>query len=163
MACPAWMDDAQFAQLPAGLKVREVRYRVQRQGFRVQAITLATTLVDVELSSVEALSQLHFARWGIETTYTHLKTTLSPDVLNCKKFDGGLKELMVFALIYNLVRLAMGQAAQRQHVTIGRLSFIDALRWLAAARDNELLLTLVVNPPRRYRNELRVRKQRPKQ
>ena len=69
----------------------------------------------------------------------------------------------VFALIYNLVRLVMGQAAQRQHIAIDRISFIDALRWLAAARDNELLITLVVNPPRPYRYEPRVRKRRPKQ
>ncbi len=163
MACPDWMDDAQFAQLPDGLKVREVRYRVQRQGFRVQAITLVTTLVDAALYSVEALSQLYCARWSIETNDAHLKTTMGLDVLKCKTVDGVLKELMVFALMYNLVRLVMGQAAQRQHVALDRISFIDALRWLAAARDNELLITLVVNLPRPYRDEPRVRKRRPKQ
>ena len=84
------------------------------------------------------------------------------DVLKCQTVDGVLKELMVFALIYNLVRLVMGQAAQRQHVAIDRISFIDALRWLATARDNELLITLVVNPHRPYRYEPRVRKRRPK-
>jgi hypothetical protein len=35
---------------------------------------------------------------------------------------------MVFALIYNLVRLVMSHAARRQHVAIDRISFIDALR-----------------------------------
>ena len=84
-------------------------------------------------------------------------------VLKCKTVDGVLKELMVFALIYNLVRLVMGQAAQRQHVDIDRISFLDALRWLAAARDGENLITLVVNPHRPYRYEPRVRKRRPKQ
>ena len=48
------------------------------------------------------------------------------DVLKCKTVDGVLKELIVFALIYNLVRLVMGQAARRQHVDIDRISFIDA-------------------------------------
>jgi hypothetical protein len=162
IACPDWLDDAKFAQLPDGLKVREVRYRIQRQGFRVQAITLVTTLIDAELYSVEALSQLYFARWGIETNYAHLKTTMGLDVLKCQTVAGVLKELMVFALIYNLVRLVMGHAAQRQHVAIDRISFIDALRWLATARDNELLITLVVNPHRPYRYEPRVRKRRPK-
>lgn len=161
IACPDWRDDAPCAQLPDGLKVREVRYRVQRQGFRVQAITLVTTLVDAERYRVEALSQLYFARWGIETTDAHVKTTMGLDGLKGKTVDGVLKELMVFALMYNLVRLVMGQAAQRQHIAIDRISFIDALRWLAAARDNELLITLVVNPPRPYRDEPRVRKRRP--
>jgi hypothetical protein len=35
-------------------------------------------------------------------------------------------------------------------------------RWLAAARDDELLITLVVNLHRPYRDEPRVRKRRPK-
>ena len=85
------------------------------------------------------------------------------DVVKCKTVDGVLKELIVFALIYNLVRLVMGQAARRQHVDIDRISFIDAARWLAAARADEPLPPLVVNPHRPYRDEPRVRKRRPKQ
>ena len=77
--------------------------------------------------------------------------------------DGVLKELIVFALIYNLVRLVMVQAARRQQVAIDRLSFIDATRWLVAARDDESLSWLVVHPHRPSRYEPRVRKRRPKQ
>ena len=55
------------------------------------------------LYTVEALAQLYWARWGIETNFAHLKTTMGLDVLKCKTVDGVLKELMVFALIYNLV------------------------------------------------------------
>jgi hypothetical protein len=43
-----------------------------------------------------------------------------------------------------------------------RISFIDALRWLAGARDDELLITLVVNPHRPYRDGPRVRKRQPR-
>jgi len=85
------------------------------------------------------------------------------DVLKCKTVDGVLKELIVFALIYNLVRLVMAQAARRQQVDIDRISFIDAARWLAAARDEESLPALVMNLHRPYRYEPRVRKRRPKQ
>ena len=157
------MDAAQFAQLPDSLQVREFRYQVHRKGFRVKAVTLVTTLDDAARYSGEALAQLYLARWGIETNYAHLKTTMGLAVLKCKTVDGVLKELMVFALIYNLVRLVMGQAAQRQHVDMDRISFLDALRWLAAARDDEILIPLVVNPHRPYRYEPRVRKRRPKQ
>ena len=72
------------------------------------------------------------------------------DVLKCKTVDGVLKELIVFALIYNLVRLVMAQAARRQQVDIDRISFIDAARWLAAARDEESLPLLVMNLHRPY-------------
>jgi hypothetical protein len=85
------------------------------------------------------------------------------DVLTCKTVDGVLKALIIFVLIYNLGRLVMGQAARRQHVGIDRISFIDAARWLAAARGDQSLPTLVINPHRPYRYEPRVRKRRPKQ
>ena len=163
LTCPQWMGVEQFAHLPARLVVRELRYRVHRKGFRVTSITLVTTLLDAELYPVEALAQLYWARWGIETNFAHLKTTMGLDVLKCKTVAGVLKELIVFALIYNLVRLVMIQAARRQQVAIDRISCIDAARWLAAARDDESLSWLVVNPHRPSRYEPRVRKRRPKQ
>ena len=85
------------------------------------------------------------------------------DVLKCKSVDGVLKELIVFALVYNLVRVVMGAAALGQGVDVERISFIDAARWLAAATPAEQLIRLVVNPHRPYRYEPRVRKRRPKQ
>ena len=163
LTCPQWMDKEQFRHLPERLEVRELQYRVDRKGFRVTTITLVTTLLDAVLYPVEALAQLYYARWGIETNFAHLKTTMGLDVLKCKTVDGVLKELIVFALIDNLVRLVMIQAARRQQVAIDRISFIDAARWLAAARDDESLSWLVVNPHRPSRYEPRVRKRRPKQ
>ena len=163
LTCPQWMEAEQFAHLPDRLEVRELRYRVHRKGFRVKSITLVTTLLDAALYTVEALAQLYWARWGIETNFAHVKTTMGLDVLKCKTVDGVLKEIIVFALIYNLIRLVMIQAARRQQVDIDRVSFIDAARWLAAARDNEPLSLLVVHPHRPYRYEPRVRKRRPKQ
>jgi hypothetical protein len=163
LKAPQWMEAEQFAHLPDRLEVRELRYRVHRKGFRVKNITLVTTFLDAALYPVEALAQLYWARWGIETNFAHLKTTMGLDVLKCKTVDGVLKELIVFALIYNLVRLVMAQAARRQQVAIDRISFVDAARWLAAARDEESLPLLVMNPHRPYRYEPRVRKRRPKQ
>ncbi len=135
---------------------------MQRPGFRVTTVTLVTTLLDAETYTVDALASLYFVRWGIETNLGHLKTTMGLDVLTCKTVDGVLKELIVFTLIYNLVRLVMWEAAKRQRVDVERISFIDAARWLASARDDELLPALVVNPYRPYRYEPRVRKRRPK-
>jgi hypothetical protein len=157
------MNKEQFTPLPDRLEVRELRYRICRKGFRVQRITLVTTLLDAALYPVEALAQLYGARWGVETNFAHLKTTMGLDVLKCKTVDGVLKELIVFALIYNLIRLVMAQAARRQQVPIDRISFVDAARWLATARDDESLSLLVVNPHRPSRYEPRVRKRRPKQ
>jgi hypothetical protein len=162
VTCPEWMTPEQYAELPEHLRVRELRYRVQPKGFRVKTITLVTTLVDAERYRAEDLANLFFARWGIETNLAHLKTTMGLDVLKCKTVNGVLKELTVLALIYNCIRLVMVQAARRQQVAIERISFIDALRWLASAQDDEPLAALVVNPHRPNRSEPRVRKRRPK-
>ena len=85
------------------------------------------------------------------------------DVLRCMTVEGVLKELMVFAIIYNLVRVVMVEAARRQNVDVDRISFIDALRWLVVARPRAFLVRLIVNPERPGRVEPRVKKRRPKQ
>jgi hypothetical protein len=77
--------------------------------------------------------------------------------------DGMLKELTMYALAYNLVRLSMCEAAERQEVAVDRVSFVDALRWLRGAEAGEEMPELVVNPHRPGRYEPWVRKRRPKQ
>ena len=69
----------------------------------------------------------------------------------------------MFALAYNLVRLVMCQAAQRQGVTPERISFVDALRWLQSWEPTRQLIDLLINPRRPGRVEPRVVKRRPKQ
>jgi hypothetical protein len=159
---PGWMSKEQFAALPASIQVRELRYTVYEKGFRPKEITLATTLIDSERYSVSNLADQYHQRWEIETKFGHLKTTMKMDVLKCKTVDGVLRELQVFALIYNMVRQVMLEAANRQQVDVRRISFIDALRWLQAASPGEELPKLVVNPYRPNRLEPRVRKRRPK-
>ena len=84
------------------------------------------------------------------------------DVLHCKTVPGVLKELTIFAIVYNLVRLVMGQSARLQHIGVEQISFLDALRWLGAPRTGMPLVGLIVNPSRPHRVEPRVKKRRPK-
>lgn len=161
--CPSWMSAEQFADLPERLVVRELRYRVNRRGFRTDLITLATTLLDAQQYRATDLADLYGQRWTIETNFGHLKTTMKMDILRCQTVEGVLKELTMFVLVYNLVRLVMLAAAERQRVSVERISFVDALRWLATARPDEPLRKLVINPHRPNRIEPRVRKRRPKQ
>lgn len=159
---PQWMSEQQYAVLPASLVVRELRYTIHQKGFRPREIALVTTLLDGERYTLCDLAQLYKQRWEIETNFAHLKTTMKLDVLKCKTVDGVLRELQVFALIYNMVRQVMLAAASRQGVDVHRISFIDALRWLQSASPGDALPTLVVNPLRTNRVEPRVRKRRPK-
>jgi hypothetical protein len=161
-ARPAWLSEAAFVALPATLRIRELRYRVKRPGFRVRDVTLATTLCDAEAYPVEAVAEAYGLRWTIETSFAHLKTTMKMDVLRCRTTAGVLKELTMFLLAYNLVRMTMREAARRQDVEPERISFVDALRWLATANRDDDLPELVVLPRRPGRYEPRVRKRRPK-
>lgn len=162
-SCPLWMSAEQFATLPEAITVRELRYAIHEKGFRPKQITLVTTLLDETQYPLQHLADLFFQRWQIETNFGHLKTTMKMDVLKCQTVEGVLKELHVFAIVYNLVRQVMLEAAARQEVDVQRISFIDALRWLQTAAPGEPLSKLVVNPLRPNRQEPRVRKRRPKQ
>lgn len=159
---PRWMSAEQFAALPDEITVRELRYEVHQKGFRAKTITLVTTLLDSEIYSLPDLADLYHRRWEQETNFGHVKTTMKMDVLKCKTVDGVLREVHVFALIYNLIRQVMIKAAERQDVPVNRISFIDALRWLDAAQPGDELENLVVLPNRPNRYEPRVRKRRPK-
>jgi hypothetical protein len=159
---PEWMTAEQYAALPETLIVRELRYEVGRPGFRTRTVTLVTTLLDAGLYPPDALADLYGARWRVELNLRHLKTTMKMDVLKCKTVEGVLKELTVYAIVYNLVRVVMAEAARRQGVDVERISFVDAMRWLAEARPGDELPELVVNPERPGRYEPRVRKRRPK-
>lgn len=159
---PDWMTKAEYETLPESLTVRELGYDVGRPGFRPRSVTLATTLVDAEAYPLEALAELYGARWLVELNLRHLKTTMKMDVLKCKTVDGVLKELTVYAIVYNLVRVVMVEAARLQAVDVERISFIDAMRWLTEAGPDDELPKLVVNPARPGRCEPRVRKRRPK-
>lgn len=125
--CPAWMSREEFAALPPSLTLRELRYRVEARGCRTREVTLVTTLLDPHQYPAQDLADLYGQRWQIEINLRHLKQTMKMDVLHCETVAGVLKELTVFALVYNLVRTVMHAAAIRQEVPVERISFADAL------------------------------------
>jgi len=159
---PEWMTQEKFAALPESLILRELRYHTGRPGFRTKTVTLVTTLLDADVYTAEALADLYGVRWRVEQNLKHLKQTMKMDVLKCKTVDGVLKEFAIYAIVYNLVRVVMMEAAARQGVDVERISFIDALRWLCEMKMDGLP-RLVVNPARPGRFEPRVRKRRPKE
>jgi hypothetical protein len=160
--CPSWLTRETLLALPDSLVLREVRYHLRTPGFRTRQITLVTTLLDPQAYPVADLAELYRRRWQVETSLAHLKTTMQMDVLHGKTVPGALKELTLFAIVYNLVRLVVGQSARLQHIGVERISFLDALRWLSAPSTGVPLGGLLVNPIRPCRVEPRVKKRRPK-
>jgi hypothetical protein len=162
-ARPKWMSAEDYAALPEKLVVREIKWRVREAGRRVREIILVTTLLDAERYPAEQIAALYEVRWQVEVDLRDLKSTLGLDVLKSKKVATIEKEVLIFTLVYNLVRLVTVKAAQRQKTKPHRISFIDALRWLQPAKPSAPLPALVVNPQRRGRIEPRCIKRRPKE
>lgn len=161
--CPPWLPADTFASLPASIVVRELRYQVETPGFRARPVTVVTTLLAPGRYPAEDVAGLYRTRWTVETHIGQLKTTLNMDVLHCKTDVGIHKELVLFALVYNLVRLVMLYSAHARQVEVQRLCFVDALRWVAAPLTCVPLTHLLVNPFRPGRLEPRVKKHRPKE
>jgi hypothetical protein len=159
---PSWLARETLAALPEALMLREVRYRIGTPGFRTREITLVTTLLDATVYRVADLAELYRRRWQVETALAQLKTSMQMDVLHCKTVAGTLKELTVFAMVYNLVRMVIWHSATLQNIPVERISFLDALRWLGAPSTAMPLGALLVNPVRPDRVEPRVKKRRPK-
>lgn len=156
----AWLTRARHRLLPRFMQVRVIRFKVDRRGWRSRNIMLATTLLDPLAYPAAEIAGLYMARWNIEINFRHLKRTMGMNVLRCKSVAGVEKEVACFALVYNMVRLVMLEAAIRQDVPPDRISFVDALRWLQTVEDNQPAPLLKVNPKRPERFEPRLIKRR---
>lgn len=150
------MSKKQYSTLPDSLQLRELRFVLPRKGQRTRVVTIVTTLLDPVLYPKEKIAELYGVRWQVETHFAELKTTLKMRKVKSQTAQGVLKELTVYALVYNLVHLVMLKAARRQHVPPDRISFIDTVRWLLGARPGEELPELLINPYRPNRHEPRV-------
>ncbi len=160
---PAWMSEDDYRSMTGSIEVRELRYRIEVPGFRTREVTPVTTLLDATAYPADSLAELYMTRWPVEENLKSLKITMKMDVLKCMTVDGVLKEMTMYAVAYNLVRVAMCEAGGLRGVVADRVSFIDALRWLRDADAGEEMPELVVNPWRPGRSEPRAKKRRPKQ
>jgi hypothetical protein len=147
---PPWLPRPRkvWERLPGVLRVRELRYRITRRGHRSRQVTIVTTLLDPQAYPKHALAELYGLRWQVETNLRHLKSTMRMDVLRCQSVEGIHRELAVFGIVYNAVRLVMLHSAQLQGVPPDRISFIDVLRWLALGCPGDQWPTFIINPKR---------------
>ena len=161
--CPRWMSPEHYDTMPASIIVREIRRKVYQSGWRPMVRVIVTTLLDPLAYPADEIAGLLKQRWSVEGNLRHLKTTMGMEVLRCQSVEGVQKELCTFLLIYNLTRVIMMEASQRQAVALDRISFADALYWMRHAKPGEQLPDLIENPHRPNRVEPRAIKRRPKE
>lgn len=157
---PPWLTWEEFHQLPRTLEMREIKRTVRLPDGRVRTVILVTTLLDEKKYPAKDVVKLLEGRWQVEVNLRHLKSTMNMAVLRSQSVSGIDKELCMFLIIYNLVRLIMLEAADRQKVAADRISFADALFWVRHGGLDAELPALGVVPRRPGRIEPRALKRR---
>lgn len=163
---PDWMTQLDYEQAPDTVTVRELR---------TGGKTLVTTLLCPKQTRKSALKSLYRCRWHVELDLRNIKTTLGMERLSCQTPAMALKEIWVYLLAYNLIRLMMAQAALLADRLPRQLSFKHTVQlWIAwdrhanrTAHDDELygLFVLIAQQhvgDRPGRIEPRAVKRRPK-
>ena len=163
---PDWMSPYEYDQVPATLKVRE---------FQADGKIMVTTFLCPKETPKKALKVLYRCRWNVELDLRNIKTTLGMEHLRCKTPEMAVKELWVYLLAYNLIRLLMAQAALLADQIPRQLSFKHTVQiWMAwqqrgggthDAVSVNALLVLIAEPRvglRPGRIEPRALKRRPK-
>jgi len=163
---PDWMSQDEYDQAPATLRVRE---------FQAGGKIMVTTFLCPKETPKQVLKALYRQRWNVELDLRNIKTTLGMEHLRCKTPEMATKELWVYLLAYNLIRLLMAQAALLADQIPRQLSFKHTVQiWIAwqqrgggghDAVSINALLVLIAEPRvglRPGRIEPRARKRRPK-
>jgi hypothetical protein len=158
---PDWMTREAYNKAPDKITIRECKI-----GKKI----LITTMLAVKDYPKKALGALFKQRWHVEVDFRNLKTTLGLVVLSCKTPEMCQKEMWVYFLANNLIRLLMAQAAVDHNLLPRQLSFKHTVQiWntyslLKKAVDDQMLSLIakriVGNRPGRM--EPRAVKRRPK-
>ena len=117
------MSPQAYAQAPDTLTVRE---------FEAGGKIMVTTFLDPKTAPKNKLKVLYKQRWNVELDLRNIKTTLGMARLRCKSPDMVIKELWVYLLADNLIRLLMAQAALLADQIPRQLSFKQTVQvWLS--------------------------------
>ncbi len=123
---PDWMSQEDYHRYPAEITVREMK---------VGKKVLVTTFLVPRKTAKAALGKLYWQRWHVELDLRNIKTTLGMETLSCKTPEMCEKEMWVYMLAYNLIRLVMAEAALQADVLPRQLSFKHTLQiWIAWSR-----------------------------
>ncbi len=98
---PDWMRQEQYDS-PETLVIRELC---------IKGKVLITTLLSPKEVSKTELKSLYKKCWQIEVDFRNIKTTMGIETLSCKTPELSEKEIWIYFLAYNLIRLLMDQPA----------------------------------------------------
>ena len=120
---PDWMTQEHYDAAPEHLTIRELK---------VIGKLIITTLLSSKAFPKNELNALYKKRWHVEVDFRNIKTTLGMETLSCKTPEMAEKEMWVYLLAYNLIRLLMAQSALLANILPRQLSFKHTVQlWIA--------------------------------
>lgn len=120
---PYWMSEEDYSLAPNEINIRELK---------VGGKVLITTMLCAKDVDKTELRELYKKRWHVELDFRDIKTTMGMETLSCRTPEMIEKELWVYLLAYNLIRLLMSQSALLNHVLPRQLSFKHTLQlWVS--------------------------------
>jgi hypothetical protein len=127
---PSWLSEQQYKSLPEELVLRESRMKGR---------VLVSTMHDARTVRKAQLFELYEQRWQVELDLRSIKAVLGMRVLSCMSPQMNEKQIWVYLLAYNLIRLLMASAARQLHCHPRQLSFKHTLQLWMRWRDRGLL------------------------
>jgi len=117
---PDWLSQQAYDSAPPTLQVRELK--------KGKGKTLITTLLCHEEYPKKQLIALYQSRWQVELDIRNIKTTMGMEYLRCKTPEMAVKEIWVYMLAYNLIRIMMVNSALLADLKPRQISFKHALQ-----------------------------------
>lgn len=124
---PKWITQEEWEKIPDIIIIRHVTVIINQPGYRSKKCILATTLLDEEKYSRESLANLYLRRWKVELFIRDIKTTMRMDILRCKTPDMIHKELTLFFIAYNLIRILIWEAVLKKNIDPLRISIAGTI------------------------------------
>lgn len=111
---PDWMTIEKYETIPKKIKVRELKK---------QHKILVTSYNDINEYPSEKINEIYQRRWNIELDFRNLKTTMSLSQLSCKTPEMCEKEIWMYLLANNIIRIFMMQASIDYKIKPRTISF----------------------------------------
>lgn len=96
---------ARWDNLPPSLQMRQIKVVITTPGYRTKSVYLLTTLLNEKRYPASVIAELYRQRWRVELFFRDLKTTLGMDTLHSKTPAMVSKEIKMFFIAYNTIRL----------------------------------------------------------
>jgi hypothetical protein len=126
----------EWNNLPATIEMRLIRTKGPDREGKQRTLYVVTTLHDHIEYPAEEITSLYAHRWEIELRFRDIKTTMGMEMLRTKTPKMVKKEILMYMIAYNIVRLLMLKAGNLYGVNHRRISFKATIQILEEARIN---------------------------